>query len=110
MRVILDECLPRIFADDLPGHDVSTVHQAGLDGAKNGELLKRIDAAGFNAFITVDKSLPSEQRLAGLSFGIVVLRAKSNRFQDVRPLARMVLDALKSLKPGRVIVVARDNR
>jgi hypothetical protein len=57
VRLVLDECLPRVFANDLPGHEVHTVQQAGFSGATNGELLKRIGAAGFNAFITVDKNL-----------------------------------------------------
>lgn len=110
MRVILDECLPRVFADDLPGHDVQTVQQAGFGGTKNGELLKRIDAAGFGAFVTVDKNMPAEQRIAELSFGLVILRSKSNRLQDLRPLARKVLDALRALKPGRAVIVSRGRR
>jgi hypothetical protein len=110
VRLVLDECLPRVFANDLPGHEVHTVQQAGFGGAKNGELLKRIGAAGFDAFITVDKNLPAEQRVAGFSFGVVVLRARSNRLQDLRPLARHVLDALKTLRPGRVVHVGKRRR
>ncbi|QGZ95699.1 DUF5615 family PIN-like protein [Terricaulis silvestris] len=110
MRVILDECLPRVLGDDLTGHDVQTVQQAGFDGLKNGELLKRIAAAQFDAFVTVDKNLPTEQRAASLSFGIVVLRAKSNRIQDLRPLANKIVDALTTLKPGRVAIVAKGRR
>ena len=110
MRLILDECLPRVFAAELLGHDVQTVQQAGFDGIKNGELLKRIEAAGFHAFITIDKNLPSEQRIHQLPFGIVVLRAKTNRLQDVRPLARKVVEALKTLKPRRLAIVAKGKR
>lgn len=101
---------PRAFAADLPGHEVSTLPQAGFAGAKNGELLKLIAAAGFDAFITVDKNLPSEQRSAKLPFGIVVLRARSNRLQDLQPLARKTLEALKDLKSGVVVVVSRGNQ
>ncbi len=110
MRLLLDECLPRVFAVELLGHDVQTVQQAGFDGIKNGELLKRIEVAGFDAFITIDKNLPSEQRIHRLPFGIVVLRTKTNRLQDIRPLARKVLDALKTLKRGRVAIVAKGKR
>lgn len=110
MRVILDECLPRIFADALVGHEIQTVQQAGFDGIKNGRLLELIGSAGFDAFITVDKNLPAQQRIAGLSFGLIVLRTKSNRIQDVGPLARKVLDALGTLKPGRVAVISKGRR
>ena len=110
MRIILDECLPRVFATDLAGHEVQTVQQAGFDGIKNGELLKRIAEARFDAFITVDKNLPAEQRVTSLPFAILVIRAKSNRIQDVRPLSRKTLEALATLKPGRIAVVARGLR
>jgi len=103
----LDECLPQIFADDLTDHDVVSVRKAGFAGLRNGDLLKRIDAAGFEAFITVDRNLPNEQRLAGLSFGVVVLRAKSNRLVHLRPLKRQILSALKTLKPGHVAIIAK---
>ncbi|MGD9815783.1 MAG: hypothetical protein AB7Q23_09665 [Hyphomonadaceae bacterium] len=107
MRVILDECLPEVFASDLSDHQVVTVREAGFSGFRNGELLKRIDAAGFQAFITIDKNLPNEQRLVTLSFGVIVLRAKSNRLTHLRPLKRKILAALKALKPGQVAVIAR---
>lgn len=57
MRLLLDECLPRVFAQELLGHDVQTAQQAGFDGIKNGELLKRIAAAGFHAFEKMEELL-----------------------------------------------------
>jgi predicted nuclease of predicted toxin-antitoxin system len=110
VRVILDECLPAVFANELTGHDVVTVRQAGFAGVRNGELLKRIEKAGFDAFVTVDKNLPNEHRMTGLSFGIVLLRAKSNRLVDIRPLTRKILEALDGLKRGQVTIVARPRR
>ena len=41
MRVLLDEQLPRHLAQELRGHEVSTVQQKGWVGLKNGELLRR---------------------------------------------------------------------
>jgi hypothetical protein len=110
VRIILDECLPRVFAGDLVGHEVQTVQQAGFGGIKNGELLKRLATTSVDVFITVDKNLPSEQRATHLPFAILVLRTKSNRIQDVRPLARRVLEALSTLKPGRVAIVSKGRR
>ena len=40
MRVLLDECVPRALRNDIPGHDVKTVAEAGWAGLKNGELLR----------------------------------------------------------------------
>ncbi|MGD9816435.1 MAG: hypothetical protein AB7Q23_04305 [Hyphomonadaceae bacterium] len=60
---------------------------------------------GFDAFITIDRSLPSQQRLAGRAFGVVLLRAASNRFEDLAPLAPEILAALAALRPGEVLRV-----
>lgn len=104
MRVLLDECLPRRLSIEISGHAVSTVPQAGWAGISNGKLLARIDG-NYDAFITVDKNLPSQQNTTGLSFGIIVLRAPSNQLGDLRPLIPQILVALQTLLPGQVIRV-----
>lgn len=38
MRVLLDECVPRGLCAELPGHEVTTVAEAGWAGVKNGAL------------------------------------------------------------------------
>ena len=105
MRVILDECLPRKIGNELVGHEVTTVPQEGLAGVVNGMLLKRLHGR-CDAFVTVDKSLPAQQNTAALPFGIVVLRARSNRLKDLRSLIPDVLAALEKLQPGQVTIVA----
>jgi hypothetical protein len=102
--VLLDECLPKRFARALDGHDVWTVPQVGWAGLKNGALLSRIDGA-FDAFLTVDANLPGQHDLAGVSFFVVVLRARSNTLNALLPLAAPVMDALASGRTGQVMVV-----
>ena len=92
----------------LTGHDVSTVQQQGWSGTVNGALLKLIAAAGFEAFLTMDKSLPAQQQLSGLSFGIVLRRAQSNKLGALEPLGPQILRALATLKPGNIVVVSAD--
>jgi hypothetical protein len=89
VRVILDECLPRRFGLELSGHSVSTVPQEGWAGISNGKLLERIRGK-FDAFITVDKNLPAQRRSTELPFGVVVLRAPSNKLEDLRPLTPQI--------------------
>jgi len=105
MRVILDECLPRRLGLELSGHIVSTVQAAGWAGISNGKLLARI-AGNYDVFITVDKNLPAQQRTALLSFGVIVLRARSNQLADLRPLVPQVLSVLADLRPGQVVQVS----
>jgi hypothetical protein len=102
MRVLLDECLPRGLKRHLAGHDVTTVPEAGWAGAKNGELL-RLAASRFDAFITVDRSLVSQQ--ARLPLGVVSVKARSNRRADLVPLAPAILAALAALRAGTVVTV-----
>jgi hypothetical protein len=83
MRVILDECLPRKLGLELVGHIVTTVPQAGWAGILNGRLLGLI-GGNFDAFVTVDKNLPAQQKTGILSFGVIVLRAPSNRLRLAR--------------------------
>jgi hypothetical protein len=105
VRVLLDECLPRRLGAELIGHTVTTVQKAGWAGLVNGALLARIEGA-FDAFITIDKNMPAQQRLAGRSFGVIVLRAQSNRLQSLKPLIPEILTVLDKLDAGEIRVIA----
>jgi hypothetical protein len=98
MRVLLDECLPRALGQELVGHAVRTVGQAGWAGVKNGELLRR--AVGeFDVFLTIDRRLSSQQRLPP-DLAVVTLRARSNRIEALRPLVPAILQVLEEIGPG----------
>ena len=106
MRVLLDENLPHDLGSVLAEHEVVTVQGLGWSGLKNGELLGR--AAGqMDAFITMDSNLQFQQRLEGLSFGVVVIHARSNRMADLLPVIHLVLAALTDSVPGSVRHVGR---
>ena len=108
MRILLDECLPKDLARELPGHAVKTVPQAGWASISNGKLLALITAsAQFDVFITMDKNLPRQQKLKDLPFAVVILRAKSNRFQDTHPLMPEVFRRLAEFQPGHVYVLTQ---
>jgi hypothetical protein len=103
MRILLDECLPKDLARELPGHDVTTVPQAGWASISNGKLLRLIaDSGKFDLFLTVDKRLPQQNTTSALPFAIVVLRAKSNRIIHVLPFAPVILHRLAEFLPGNV--------
>jgi predicted nuclease of predicted toxin-antitoxin system len=101
MRILLDECLPKDLARELPGHLVKTVPQAGWASVSNGQLLQLIAAAGqFDLFLTVDKRLPLQNQTRMLPFAVVVLRAKSNRMVHLFPFAPEILRRLAEFQPG----------
>jgi len=60
----------------------------------------------FDALVTVDKRLPQQQDIKNRPFGVVVLRARSNRLSDLLPLVPGLRAALSTLKPGVVNEVA----
>lgn len=90
MRVLLDECLPLRLGSAIVGHTVTTVPKAGWASIKNGRLLQLI-AGAHDAFITIDKNMPAQQPMSNLPFGVIVLKAKSNRIADVLPMATAIL-------------------
>lgn len=104
MRVLLDENLPFDLASDLSGHEVKTVSGLGWDGIANGELLGRA-AGSFDAFVTMDRNIEFQQRLPRQPYGVVLVRAPSNRMLHLRPLVPAILAALDSLKPGELLPV-----
>ena len=104
MRVILEECLPRRLGAELVGHLVATVPEAGWAGVSKGKLLSRI-AGNYDAFITIDKNLPVQQRTETLPFGVILVRARSNQLSDLRPLLPEILVKWAVLKPGQIFVV-----
>jgi len=71
---------------------------------KNGELLRRIAAAGFDAMLTVDKNLQFQQNASKLPFAVVVMDTVSNSLAALRPCVPAALRALVDAKPGSVYV------
>lgn len=104
MRILLDECLPKRLKRELAGHDVQTVPEAGWAGKSNGELI-RLAARKFDVFITIDRNLVAQQNLARVSFAVIVLMARSNRLDDVKPLMPRVLEVLETIRPDQVVRV-----
>ncbi len=71
----------------------------GRTTIKNGELLS-VASQHFDVFVTVDRNLFFQQNLDAFSIAVIVLRAKTNRLADLRPLAPNLLAAIQSAAPG----------
>jgi len=101
MRLLLDENFPTDFAKFLVGYDVVTVHSLGWSGVKNGELLRRAHGV-CEVFVTLDRSLEFQQNIKVLPFGVVVVRAISNRMAHLTPHIGSILEAASRVSPGTV--------
>jgi predicted nuclease of predicted toxin-antitoxin system len=106
VRLLLDECVPRRLARELPGHDVSHVVDLGWSSKKNGELLSIMQTQGFQGFLTVDQNLQYQQALAARRIAVVVAIVRRNRLQELRPLIPQILAALATIAPGDVVRVS----
>ena len=108
MQIVLDESLPVRLASAISGHRVTTVRRLGWLGVRNGELLRRAAREGFDVLMTVDRSLRYQQDVAQSGLAVVVLRAPTNRLEDLLPLMPAVLRALPTLKAGQLIEIGAE--
>ena len=104
MKVLLDESVPWKLRELLVGHEVWTVKYLGWDSKSNGELLK-LARNGFDVLITVDRKIPYQQNITGRDVAVVILAAKTNGINDLRPLIPELLKRLNGLKRGEIVLI-----
>jgi hypothetical protein len=102
VKILLDECTPRVLKKRLAGFSVQTVQDVGWQGIKNGELLRRIGGR-FDVLITTDKNLRHQHDLNAISFAVIVL--PSNRITIVAELIEPIRQALQHIQAGQIVEV-----
>jgi len=102
MNLLLDECIDRRLARDLPSHTVRSVAEMGWAGIKNGQLMALAEQQ-FDVFVTVDRNLSFQQNLPNLAIVVIVLHAPTNRLVDLQPLAPTILEALPTAQSGQAV-------
>jgi predicted nuclease of predicted toxin-antitoxin system len=106
VRLLLDECVPKGLRRDLPNHEVRTVPEMGWAGKQNGELLALAEPM-FDVFVTVDQKMKYQQAVAGRDIAVVVLVAKRNKIDFLRPLVPQLERTLLEVKAGELREVGR---
>ena len=108
MKLLLDECMPRRLKKALAPHEAFTVEDAGFKGVKNGRLLR--GASGdYDVLIAVDRNIPAQQNFSTLKIAIIIIYAKSNRYQDLIPFIPQILSSLVDVSPGSVVRIESQN-
>ena len=59
-------------------------------------------AGHFDVLVTVDKSLPKQQRISNRPLAVIILRAKTNRLADLLPHVSRLRALLPNVVPGEV--------
>lgn len=103
MKVLFDQGTPVPLRCHLPGHAVTTAHEAGWDTLENGDLLRAAEANGFEVLVTTDQSLPHQQTLAGRPLGAVVLTSANWPNMQVKLVE--ISSAVDSAKAGQFTIV-----
>lgn len=104
MKLLLDECIDRRLAREFSGFLLKTVPQMGWSTIKNGELLALAEKE-FDVFITVDRNLSFQQNLTKFNIAVLVLRAPSNRLDDLQELVPKIISNLPNLEKGKATVI-----
>jgi len=105
MKILIDECLPAALRGTLTkmGHECETVRRAGYGAKKNGELLTLAEDR-WEVLLTSDRRIKHQQNMTGRKVSILVLRAKSNRMQDLLPCTSPYFYFTRSNRRGRTTV------
>ena len=77
MRVLFDQGTPVPLRQHLTSHQVSTAFELQWGALRNGELIERAEAEGFEVLVTTDQNLKYQQNLTGRSMAIVVISTTS---------------------------------
>ena len=104
MRILLDECIPRALKAHSVNHDCRTVPEAGWAGKKNGTLLKLAEG-NYEVFLTLDKGMQYQQNLSGCVIAVLIIKAPSNRIEDLIDRVPACLTALDRVRPGQIFRV-----
>jgi hypothetical protein len=102
---LLDHCVPKPFARELPAHEVRTAAQMGWSGLQNGKLLAEAAGAAFDAFLTVDKNIRHQQNLTTLPLAVIVLDTPMNTPVARLPFAPFVEVALLRMNVGQMVSI-----
>jgi hypothetical protein len=79
-----------------------TVEDAGFKGLKNRRLLREA-SSNYDVLITVDQNIPAQQNFSTLKISLVIIHAKSHRYEDLVSFVPQILSSLTNISPGSVV-------
>jgi predicted nuclease of predicted toxin-antitoxin system len=104
VKVLLDACVPHRLRRGLTDFDVVTAQRAGLDQIPDGALLAAIDG-NYDVLVTRDRNLTFQQKIAGRSIAVVVLRTLDQSPAAFDALLPELKAATSAATPGTVTLV-----
>lgn len=108
VHLLLDECIPFRLTLDFEqalGAPVDHVVGLGWSGCTDKTLMARMAQSGHTTLITTDRSMAHQQPRQRMRISIIVLRCRSNRAEDLRPLIMAAVRVARTIRPGRTMAV-----
>ncbi len=109
MKILLDENLPKRLKSDLLDMQIFTVHEKNWQGTKNGQLLAKMVAEGFDVLITFDKQMRYQQNLNKYPLRVIILRAKSNTYRSLKSLIPQIKEVLSKPTSAGIVEISNEN-
>jgi hypothetical protein len=98
MLILLDHSTAAPLRYALKGHVVVEAIERGWERLANGDLLTAAEQAGYEVFVTADKNIQHQQKLAGRKIAIVILG--NAQWPVLRRYVDRVLAAVAAASPG----------
>jgi hypothetical protein len=99
MKVSADECVNRHLLRHLTGHTFVHARDTPFRSTQNGALLRAV-SPDYDVFLTRDQGIPFQQNLRRFPLAFVILRARSNKLEDLLPLVPDLLATLGRIETG----------
>ena len=104
MKVLFDQGTPVPLRRHLSEHRVETAYERGWSNLRNGALLDRAEAEGFELLVTTDQSLRHQQNLAARRLAVLVLMSTS--WPRIEARADRIVAAIERIAPGECVEVS----
>jgi NAD(P)H-hydrate repair Nnr-like enzyme with NAD(P)H-hydrate epimerase domain len=100
---VFDQGTPAPLRSHLSAHQVSTAFELNWGTLKNGELLSKAEAAGFEVLVTTDQNLRYQQNLSKRRIAVVVIGTTS--WPRIKKGVAAVVDAVNGIGLGGYVEV-----
>ena len=109
IKIVLDECIPKKLKyriEELdPDFFAKTTPDLGWASLSNGDLLSLAEKE-FDVFITSDKNMSFQQSIPSSSIQVVLLKARTNTYEDLLPLVKKLTSIIKAHEPGKFLEIS----
>ena len=98
MRILFDNGAPKPIARSSTGHEITYARPIGWHELKNGDLIQKAEAAGYEVLLSTDKNIRYQQNLSGRKISLVILG--NSQWPLVRLYPDRIAAAVNACIPG----------